>query len=105
MPVRRQFERAATREGNIVMSLTRRSLLAATAGASLAARAARAQTAEFNYKLAHNQPTTSPLHIRYAEAAERVRAETGGRLNIQVFPNSQLGSDTDTLAQLRSGAV
>ena len=30
---------------------------------------------------------------------------TGGRLEIRVFPNSQLGSDTDTLSQLRSGAV
>ena len=80
-------------------------MLAATAGASLAGRAARAQTDEFNYKLAHNQPTTAPLHLRFEEAAKRIKAETGGRLNIRVFPNSQLGSDTDTLAQLRAGAV
>ncbi len=31
--------------------------------------------------------------------------KTSGRLNIQVFPNSQLGGDNDLLSQVRSGAV
>jgi tripartite ATP-independent transporter DctP family solute receptor len=38
-------------------------------------------------------------------AAERVLKATGGRVEIRIFPNSQLGSDTDMLSQLRSGAI
>ena len=36
---------------------------------------------------------------------ERIKKETNGRVEIQVFPNNQLGSDTDMLSQLRSGAI
>src|SRR3954465_6909540 len=87
-----------------MMRISRRSLLGGAATA-FASRGARAQSAEFTYKLAHNQPTIHPLHIQLAEAAKRIKADTGGKVDIQVFPNSQLGSDTDTLSQLRSGAV
>jgi TRAP-type transport system periplasmic protein len=64
-----------------------------------------AHAAEFSYKMAHNTATSHPLHIRASEAAAKVKEATSGRVEIDVFPNSQLGSDTDTLSQLRSGAV
>jgi len=65
----------------------------------------RARAAEFTYKYANNLAITHPLNIRAQEAADKIRAETGGRFELQVFPSSQLGSDTDTLGQIRSGAV
>ena len=37
--------------------------------------------------------------------ANAVKAESGGRLDIQVFPNSQLGSQTAMLGQLRLGSI
>jgi tripartite ATP-independent transporter DctP family solute receptor len=64
-----------------------------------------AHAAEFSYKMAHNTATSHPLHIRATEAVAKIKELTGGRVEIAVFPNSQLGSDTDTLSQLRSGAV
>jgi tripartite ATP-independent transporter DctP family solute receptor len=86
--------------------LPRRALLAASAALPLAAlRAKPAHAADFSYKFAHNLPVTHPLHLRATEAMDKIRAATGGRVDIQVFPNNQLGSDTDTLSQLRSGAV
>ncbi len=45
------------------------------------------------------------MNIRAREMAVTIKAETGGRFDLQVFPNNQLGSDTDTLSQLRSGGV
>ena len=36
-------------------------------------------------------------------AAERIKTGNQRPLNLQIFPSSQLGSDTDTLSQLRSG--
>ena len=88
-----------------MMRMSRRSMLGGTAATVLMRSSAHAQSAEFTYKLAHNQPTTHPLHLQAAEAAKRIKADTGGKVDIQVFPSSQLGSDTDTLSQLRSGAV
>ncbi len=39
------------------------------------------------------------------EAIDAIAAETGGRVAIQLFPNNQLGSDSDMLSQMRSGAL
>ena len=89
------------------MSTTRRNLLA-TAGAgalTLAAGRAWAQKAEFSYKYANNLPVTHPLNLRAKEMADAIRADTKGRVDIQIFPNNQLGGDTDMLSQVRSGAL
>ena len=88
-----------------MIRMSRRSMLGGTAATVLMGRGARAQSAEFTYKLAHNQPTTHPHHMQLTAAAKRIKADTNGKVDIQVFPNSQLGSDTDTLSQVRSGAV
>lgn len=91
------------------MKLSRRTLLqASAAGAALGTfhiGRGEAQTAEFTYKYAHNLQVTHPVHIRATEAAEKIKQETNGRLIIQIFPASQLGSDTDMLSQVRSGGV
>lgn len=79
------------------------SLAAAAPALTLLPRPARA--AEFRLRYANNLPVVHPMNIRAKEMAARVLAESKGRVEIQVFPNSQLGSDTDTLSQLRSGAV
>jgi TRAP-type transport system periplasmic protein len=63
------------------------------------------QTAEFKYKYAHNVPATHPLHIRAKAAADAIRVETQGRLDIQVYPSNQLGGDTDMFSQLRAGGI
>lgn len=91
------------------MSLSRRHLLAlggATAiGTVSMPWVARAQSAEFSYKYANNLPDTHPMNVRAREMAAAILKDTNGRFDIKVFPSSQLGSDTDTLSQLRSGAV
>lgn len=65
----------------------------------------RARAAEFSYKWNQNLPAAHPLHVRALEAAEKIKAETKGRLEIQVFPSSQLGNDTDSLSQVRAGGI
>ncbi len=89
--------------------LPRRRLLATTAAATafplVAIRTRPAHAAEFSYKYANNSPVTHPLNIRTTEAAARVLEKTSGKVEIKVFPNNQLGSDTDMLSQLRSGAL
>ena len=89
------------------MKLSRRALLAgsATCLAVGAPYIARAQQGPWTYKFANNLPDTHPMNVRAREMAAAIKEETGGRFDLQIFPSSQLGSDTDTLSQLRSGGV
>jgi tripartite ATP-independent transporter DctP family solute receptor len=64
-----------------------------------------AQAAEISLKYGNNLPLSHPLNIRAQEAADRIAAETKGRVEIKIFPNNQLGGDTDMLAQVRSGGI
>jgi TRAP-type transport system periplasmic protein len=90
--------------------LSRRRLLAVGSTAFIggvvgAPFVARAQQAEFTYKYANNLPDTHPMNARAREMAQAIKAETNGRFELQIFPTSQLGSDTDTLSQVRAGGV
>ncbi len=88
------------------IQLTRRRLLAGAATLPLFSIASRpAHAAEFNYKFATGQDPSHPVNKRAQEAIDRIRAATGGRLEIKLFPANQLGSDTDLLSQIRNGGV
>src|ERR1700722_10738580 len=96
------------------MRISRRDLLAACASTGLAGATgasvfapfvARAQQAQWSYKYANNLPDTHPMNVRAREMSAAIRQETNGAVDIQIFPSSQLGSDTDTLSQIRSGGV
>ena len=76
--------------------LSRRRLLAGAAAVPLCGILTHsARGAEFEYKLATGQDPTHPVNIRAAEALNRIREATGGKLEIKLFPANQLGSDTD----------
>ena len=87
------------------MTLLRRTFTGGLALGPLALRPARAQTPNYTLKFGSDTPETHPTTVRLREAAARVLAETGGQVRIDVFPNNQLGSDTDMLSQLRSGGL
>lgn len=74
--------------------------------AAFAIRPSRADAAaEFVFKFGNNVPETYPLNVRVTQAAERIRTATDGRFDLQIFPAGQLGTDTDMLSQVRSGAI
>jgi tripartite ATP-independent transporter DctP family solute receptor len=90
--------------------IARRKLLRGFAGgASVIASAnvlvRRARAAEYVLKYGNNTPVTGPLTIEATAAAGRIKEETGGRLDIQVFPNNQLGGDLSMLSQIRYGSL
>ncbi len=92
------------------MSFSRRALLKASAASAVlggigAPLVARAQAAEFTYKYANNLPDAHPMNVRAKEMAAAIKTETNGRFDLQIFPNNQLGSDTDMLSQIRSGGI
>src|SRR5438105_3196847 len=76
----------------------RRFLIGSAAMAMLASTDTRA--ADLRYRLGLSQPVDSPNYIRLKEMADNVRAETAGRMQIDLYPAGQLGSDNVTLSQL-----
>lgn len=71
---------------------------------ALTTKAAFAQKT-YTLKYANNLPATHPMNLRAKEMADKIAAESKGMVSIRLFPNSQLGTDTDVLAQVRAGAV
>jgi TRAP-type transport system periplasmic protein len=87
----------------------RRALLkqiAAVAASTLAPSAVLAQAgAKFNLKIAISIPESHPTTAALKAACAELLKESSGRLTIDLYPNGQLGSDTDTVSQVRSGAI
>jgi tripartite ATP-independent transporter DctP family solute receptor len=90
------------------MTITRRKFMTASASLSLLGMVSKpvfAQGTTFNYKVGTNVQASHSIFIRLSESAEQIKKETDGKVNIRVFPNGQLGSDTDMLSQVRSGGI
>lgn len=90
--------------------LTRRTLFKSAAGvvaagAFLRAPAVLAQPAPLKLKFGNDLPATHSVNVRLKEAIDAITEETKGQAAISLFPNNQLGSDTDMMTQLRSGAL
>jgi tripartite ATP-independent transporter DctP family solute receptor len=78
---------------------------AATGAAAFGILTRRGEAAEFTWRYANNVVVAHPVNVRIREAVDKIREQSNGRMEIQVFPNSQLGGDTDMLSQLRTGAI
>src|SRR3954470_23082110 len=66
---------------------------------------ARAQGAQYRYRLGLSQPLDSPNYIRLKEMADRVQADTGGAMQIEVLGAGALGSDNQMLAMVQKGEL
>ena len=84
------------------MKVTRRLVLkSAAAFAALPATSilsTRARAAEFSFKYGNQVPANHPVTIGFQQAVDRIKADTGGRVEINMFPNNALGGDTDMLS-------
>lgn len=55
--------------------------------------------------LAHSLSETHTVHIAMKEFADKVEERTNGRIQVKIFPNGQLGSETEMLEQLMAGVI
>ncbi|SCP98247.1 TRAP transporter substrate-binding protein [Anaerobium acetethylicum] len=55
--------------------------------------------------LAHGLSETHTVHIAMLEFAEKVEERTEGRIQVKIYPNGQLGSETEAMEQLMAGVV
>ena len=80
--------------------------LGSLAAVTLAPGLARAQAgSKHTMKIAISIPDSHPTTMALKAACAEILKESGVRLTIDVYPNGQLGSDTDTVSQVRSGAI
>jgi TRAP-type transport system periplasmic protein len=89
------------------MKITRRGLLGAASAAWATTTFSKpaSAAAEFEFKLGVDTPDTHPLTLRLIEAAREIDKQSSGRVNVTVFPNSQLGGDPEMLSQVRAGGI
>jgi tripartite ATP-independent transporter DctP family solute receptor len=92
------------RESFVGKSFSRRRFLIGSAAAAMLASTAT-KAADIRYRLGLSQPVDSPNYIRLKEMADRVRAETAGAMQIDVFPAGKLGSDNAMLAMLQKNEM
>lgn len=78
-------------------------ILAAGAAVALPRFAFAQGTIKLKYGTAF--PANHPGTLRIQEAARQISKDTGGKVDLQVYPNSQLGSEPDMISQTRSGAI
>jgi tripartite ATP-independent transporter DctP family solute receptor len=64
-----------------------------------------AATAQTKLKWAHVYETSEPYHTESVWAAEEIKKRTSGRFDIQVFPASSLGKETDINQGMQLGTV
>jgi tripartite ATP-independent transporter DctP family solute receptor len=77
-------------------------VLCAAAAGALAGAPALAQT---KLKWAHVYETSEPYHTESVWAAEEIKKRTNGKYEIQVFPASSLGKETDINQGMQLGTV
>jgi len=86
------------------MKTTRRAMTLGASALVFSIGRARA-AAEFSYKIGTSTPAAHPFNKRLAEVGDRIAKDSNGRMEMHVFPDSQLGGDNDILSQARSGAI
>jgi len=61
--------------------------------------------AEFVFKVAHNGPEVHPFQMGFERFQEMLETETQGAVEVQIFPNSQLGSEEETTQMVKLGLL
>jgi tripartite ATP-independent transporter DctP family solute receptor len=80
-------------------------ILSATAAAVALALAATPALAQVKLRYAHVGVANAPQTLYADEVAKLVKERTNGRVEIQVFPNSQLGGVGELVDGVKSGAI
>jgi tripartite ATP-independent transporter DctP family solute receptor len=67
--------------------------------------AAASQASHTVLKLAHALDQSHPVHAAMVFMAERLAQKSSGQVELKIFPNGQLGSETDSIEQVQRGAL
>ena len=74
-------------------------------GLAAAAALPIASHAQTKIRFAHAGPETSSQHLAALDFAKQVKDRSQGKLEVQVFPASQLGNDASVIGGVRGGTI
>ena len=60
---------------------------------------------EVTFKLAHITPTDHMWHQASEKFKEELESITDGKMSVEIYPASQLGSEADMVQQVEAGSV
>jgi TRAP-type transport system periplasmic protein len=86
----------------------RRNLLRAAGASALAtllSRFAHGQAPAKRIRFAHPAPTAHGWHIWAEQFKKAIEESTGGKIQVQIFPNAQMGNERDTAQAVRIGSI
>jgi tripartite ATP-independent transporter DctP family solute receptor len=89
-------------------SMTRRGLLRRSAAGLLIAGVpgfAWAQASTTKIRYAHSAPTTHGWHLWGVQFKTAVEKRSGGKIQVQIFPNAQMGNEQDIAQAVRLGSL
>ncbi|WP_428241697.1 TRAP transporter substrate-binding protein [Gynuella sp.] len=86
------------------MQFNRKTVQAVVTGIVFAAASSLASAATI-LKLSHNQDQKHPVHLSMKYMAKKVKEYTNGEVRIRIYPNSQLGTQRESMELLQSGAL
>ena len=88
------------------MTITRRTMIKASgAGVALFAIGKPASAQATVMRFGHPHPTSDSWQTAAVQFAEKVKAKSGGRIEVQIFPNGALGSDPQMISAVRGGTL
>jgi tripartite ATP-independent transporter DctP family solute receptor len=63
------------------------------------------KAAQFEYKFAHGSTPDFSASVRIVQAVNRIRSETGGRMDIKIFGAGVMGSEIANIGQIQSNTI
>lgn len=81
-------------------------IVAASAGFSWMLRSSKTRDNSVQVlKLAHTLDPKHPVHLAMEFMGQKIREKSGGTVEIQIFPNGQLGSEQECIELVQQGAL
>ncbi|MGR6980405.1 TRAP transporter substrate-binding protein [Testudinibacter sp. P27/CKL/0425] len=85
--------------------LTKKTILSCALTTLLSAGIAFSASAKTTLKLSHNNDKTHPVHISMQYMADEVKKLTDGEVIVRIYPNSQLGTQRESMELLQAGSL
>ncbi|MEE6076156.1 TRAP transporter substrate-binding protein [Avibacterium paragallinarum] len=83
----------------------KRTILSSALITMLSMGIALSSQAKTTLKISHNNDKTHPVHISMQHMADEVKQLTNGEVMIRIYPNSQLGSQRESMELLQAGSL
>lgn len=102
---KQEIDGSTTRRNVLRMAGGSAALSALPLGSALAAPAILTAQAAKKLRFAHAAPAAHGWHLWAVQFKKSIEAKTAGKIEVQIFPNAQMGNERDTAQAVRIGSL